>query len=164
MTRLQNKTITYYVDNLFNLIYKLVYNFLRRVNHMKRNLLITLTSTIVGVLARLVMYDIYKSKVQNNLDDKTLKVLGKHGQTEELDELDKINNAEMLAEDSQIGVQIYDIYKSKVQNNLDDKTLKVSGKPGQTVDLDELDKMINAEMVAEGSQFGVQYYDKYKNV
>src|SRR5690625_3131621 len=95
MTRLNNKTIIYYVDNLFNLIYKRVYNFLRRVNHMKRNLLITLTSTIVGVLASLVIYDIYKSKVQNNLDDKTLKVSGKPGQTEDLDELDKMNNDEI---------------------------------------------------------------------
>src|SRR5699024_11477920 len=65
---------------------------------MKRNLLITLTSTIVGVLASLVIYDIYKSKVQNNLDDKTLKVSGKPGQTEDLDELDKMNNAEMVAD------------------------------------------------------------------
>jgi|GEM_PF-2754663 len=79
---------------------------------MKRNLLITLTSTIVGVLASLVIYDIYKSKVQNNLDDKTLKVSGKPGQTEDLDELDKMNNAEMVAEGSQFGVQYYDKYKN----------------------------------------------------
>src|SRR5699024_289026 len=109
MTRLQNKTITYYVDNLFNLIYKRVYNFLRRVNHMKRNLLITLTSTIVGVLASLVIYDIYKSKVQNNLDDKTLKVSAKPSQTEKLN---KMNNAEMVAECSQFRVQYYDKYKN----------------------------------------------------
>src|SRR5699024_2991322 len=112
MTRLQNKTITYYVDNLFNLIYKRVYDFLRRVNHMKRNLLITLTSTIVGVLASLVIYDIYKSKVQNTLDDKKLKLSGKRGQTEDVDELDKMNNAEMVAEGSQFGVQYYDKYKN----------------------------------------------------
>src|SRR5699024_651620 len=79
---------------------------------MKRNLLITLTSTIVGVLASLVIYDIYKSKVQNNLDDKSLKVSGKPGQTEDLDELDKMNNAEMVAEGSQFGVQYYDKYKN----------------------------------------------------
>src|SRR5699024_11028870 len=105
-------TITYYVDNLFNLIYKRVYNFLSRVIHMKRNLLITLTSTIVGVLASLVIYDIYKSKIQNNIVDKSLKVSRKTHQTEDLVELDKMNNAEMVAESSQFEIQYYDKYKN----------------------------------------------------
>src|SRR5690625_6312229 len=92
---------------------------------MKRNLLITLTSTIVGVLASLVIYDIYKSKVQNNLDDKTLKVSGKPGQTEDLDELDKMNNAEMVDRKSTrlnsshvaISYAVFCLKKKKKQKN-----------------------------------------------
>lgn len=58
---------------------------------------------------------------------------------------------------------LYNLLTGYKENNKESRYLKIAGKPGQT-DEDEADKLENADMVAEGSQFGVQYYDQHKDV
>ncbi len=78
---------------------------------MKRNILITIASTIVSVLASLVLYDIYTGyKEESNRESRILKLAGKPGQAEE-DEVEKMENADMVSEGSQFGVHYYDIHK-----------------------------------------------------
>ena len=76
---------------------------------MKRNILITIASTVISVLASLVVYNLLNG------------------------------------------------------NKKDSEILKLAGKPGQTKNNNE-EVMENADMISEGSQFGVHYYDKHKNI
>lgn len=78
---------------------------------MNRNLLITIASTIMGVLASLVFYDIYTGyKKDSQRQSRILKLAGLPGQDEE-DEVEKMENADMISEGSQFGVQYYDKHK-----------------------------------------------------
>lgn len=75
---------------------------------MNRNFLITIASTIISVLASLVLYDILTGYKENSeRQSRILKLAGFPGQDEE-DEVEKMENADMISEGSQFGVQYYD--------------------------------------------------------
>ncbi|HLR60362.1 MAG TPA: hypothetical protein VK094_07820 [Pseudogracilibacillus sp.] len=79
---------------------------------MNRNILITIISAIVSVLASLVFYDLYTgSKKDRHRESRIMKLAGKPGQEEE-DEVEKMENAKMVSEGSQFGVHYYDRNKN----------------------------------------------------
>lgn len=55
----------------------------------------------------------------------------------------------------------YQAIKEKISNNEENSTLDEAGIPGQVGDND-VEQLENSKMVSEGSQFGVDYYNKVK--
>ena len=58
---------------------------------------------------------------------------------------------------------VYNLIKASKEKSEFERTLKIAGKPGES-NVEVSDELDNSDMVAEGSQFGVQYYDKHKDL
>ena len=81
---------------------------------MKRNIIITIVSTIISVITSFVLYDLITGYNKNsNRESRILKLAGKPAQTEhkKVDKNEEMENADMISEGSQFGVQYYDKHK-----------------------------------------------------
>lgn len=78
---------------------------------MKKNIFLTIFSTIISVLASLFIYNLIAGyRQQRDRDEHTLNLAGKP-ESSNLDKLDELQNSEMIGEGSQFGVQYYDKHK-----------------------------------------------------
>ncbi len=78
---------------------------------MKRNILITIVSTIISVITSFVLYDLVTGyKKDSHRESRILKLAGKPAQTKHK-KVEEIENADMVSEGSQFGVQYYDKHK-----------------------------------------------------